>query len=129
MTTDSPYWLGMVERRTSSVRSERRTEKRPSCGRRFGDVEAGHQRGAAPGRGDPQVGRHQGLQQAIDAVADLQLTFLRFDVHVGSAGAGRVLEHRLQQAHDGRAFLADAGRQAPKSTASPRSFSRPWPGR
>jgi hypothetical protein len=38
ITTDSPYCEGSVDSRTSRVRSFRRSEKRPSCGRRFSEM-------------------------------------------------------------------------------------------
>src|SRR5450830_95796 len=44
------------------------------------------------------------MQHAVDAEADLQPAFLRFDMDVGRAYLGGVLEYRLQQLDDGCFF-------------------------
>ena len=60
------------------------------------DLDAGHQRG--------QRGRRQTehlLQHAVDAVAHQRFQLVRFDVDVGGARHGRILENPVDQLHRG----------------------------
>ena len=52
------------------------------------------------------------MQYAIDAAADAQHIFIRFDVYIRGIGPHRFLEHCLYQAHHRCVALAAGGRKA-----------------
>ena len=69
------------------------------------DLEAQGQR-----RRNLEIGLGLRMQHPVDAEADGQLFFLRFDVQVGRIHLQRILEQRLQQAHHRRIGLPFAQR-------------------
>ena len=87
ITTDSPYWVGMVDRRTSMALPPTFTREAPVLRQSLlGDVEAAHELQARHQRaGDAAALDHLLLQMAVDALAHSQRTFAGLDVQIGRA--------------------------------------------
>ena len=127
ITTDSPYWAGSVEIRTSTELPRTLMLKRPSWGRRFPKCRGRHEfQAQRHGAGDLGVGFGLDVEDAVDAEADAQAPFLRLEMDVGGPQADGFLEHGLEELdHRGIFRPRVRPRRSPNSTGmSPSSAVR-----